>query len=394
VLPPGITSALYVVVILFCLNAAFWKIERGLLYLVSPFFLLFVLGIAWVFHHPTFSVMKDAWYLIKVVLAIGAGYLLMRHINSFQELCKLVVIAAVLGSVIHYTQVVMNYDSGMSLMELRDKGVGGSLVIAIGLALLIAYPHYLRMSAASYSLSCLLCAGSLLVSMSRTSVVSFLVFLAIAMGWGRMNKKALIVIALSCAVLTALMFSNVVTISTEDTTFAGKLANSLGEIMVSDYDDPAEINRNWRGFESSRALVSYLNGDLINLAVGQGFGATVDLGFFIPLGPAGEANWLRYIPITHNGYLYLLLKYGAVGLLIYMYFVFRLILAVRWGATQQRADMKDTGRLISALGWIFLLTTLVITGVFNISVLDPALIMLGAVVGCFKMQERSYMCQK
>ena len=110
----------------------------------------------------------------------------------------------------------------------------------------------------------------------------------------------------------------------DEMSLIGKFEHSVTEVAISDYEDMSDINLNWRGFESYRAYLTYLDGSLFEKAFGQGFGAMVDLGFDMPLGGDASISF-RYIPVIHNGYMYLLVKYGLIGVLIYLYYIFKLI---------------------------------------------------------------------
>ncbi|MGH9878715.1 MAG: hypothetical protein ACRD5H_13850, partial [Nitrososphaerales archaeon] len=68
-----IASAFYVMTIAICLFSTSWRIERKFLSLIIPFFILFLFGTSGAIFHPLYDVIKDAWYLAKVVFALGAG---------------------------------------------------------------------------------------------------------------------------------------------------------------------------------------------------------------------------------------------------------------------------------------------------------------------------------
>lgn len=109
-LPIGVVSVFYAAVIFICLHNVSWKIKSGLLSLLGPLFLLFVLGIMHVYWNSFFEAMKDVWYLIKVIFTLGAGYFLMNHIKSIYLLCRLVVLAAVIASMIHLYSVILSFN--------------------------------------------------------------------------------------------------------------------------------------------------------------------------------------------------------------------------------------------------------------------------------------------
>jgi hypothetical protein len=385
--PAEISSAFYVAVMLFGLVIAGWKIKRGLISLVSPFFFLFLLGVLEAQRHPLFDVMKDFWYLAKIVFALGAGYLLMQHLRSFQQLCRLVVAAAVIAAMIHLFNVVLDFQSGTSIMDLRNEAGGGYFITTIGLGLLVGVTqlrNYIGFTKLSYYLSVVLCAGSLIASGSRTYIISFILLFFILRGWGKLNLKTFLILALLGAVVTAVYISASFDSNQINRSLLDKFAHSTSEVAISNYEDMSDISLNWRGFESYRAYLTYLDGNYFEKMFGQGFGSLVDLGFYIPLG-GEDATPIRYIPILHNGYMYVLIKYGLLGVITYLYFLYRLIRVVSHVRIQQSFDSILALRLISSLGWVFLFSTIVITGVFNKSQFDSSLIILGAVFAWLNM---------
>jgi len=308
----------------------------------------------------------------------------MRYLKSINLLCRLVVLAAVIASMLHLFGVMLAYQSGFSIMDLRAEVGGGSSVTFIGLSLLVGVRQarkFIGLNVWLYYLSIMLCAGSLILSGSRTYIFSFAVMFLIMRGWGKLNLKTFfIMIPLGIMVLVAILSSDSAPKAGEDTLLS-KFANSTSELNIREYYNMEEINLNWRGFEAYRAYVTYMDGSIAEKAFGQGFGALIDLGFFMPLGESEH----RFIPVLHNGFMYVLVKYGFFGLLIYLYFIYKLI-RFGWQETgQQRFGLIIAGRLISSLGWVILFSSIVISGVFNLYNLDSSLIIIGATVAWFQI---------
>jgi hypothetical protein len=161
------------------------------------------------------------------------------------------------------------------------------------------------------------------------------------------------------------------------TTFSDKILYSLQELRIADYSERADINRNWRGFESYRALQTFKSGSPARQLFGQGFGTNVDLGFTMTI--AGEE--FERIPVLHNGYMYLLVKTGVAGLVAYLFY---LLLIFRTGAHLSRShdpEARFCGFMLVTLALIILGCTLVISGMFNKSWVFPAILLLGLLMG-------------
>ncbi|MGC3977978.1 MAG: hypothetical protein QM751_06935 [Paludibacteraceae bacterium] len=66
------------------------------------------------------------------------------------------------------------------------------------------------------------------------------------------------------------------------------------------------------------AIDTYADGNFLELFFGKGLGQLIDLKMYIEL--AGT-DW-RYIPVLHNGYAYILVKTGIIGVLFFVIFYF------------------------------------------------------------------------
>ena len=113
--------------------------------------------------------------------------------------------------------------------------------------------------------------------------------------------------------------------------------------------------------------------------IGTGQGSLVNLKFEAPL--TGDVDkGLKYISELHNGYVYIFYKTGIVGLFILVYFLISLYNKIYKKDTKN----KFATLLISAIGLIFLFTTLTITGIYNAK--DVMIFILGALLYFYKNQ--------
>jgi hypothetical protein len=157
-------------------------------------------------------------------------------------------------------------------------------------------------------------------------------------------------------------------------TLRGKFARSFTEIAVQDYTTMPDINENWRGFETYKALQTYLQGTAKEKVVGRGLGTAVDLGFEMKLG----GGTFERITNLHNGYAFLLVKTGPFGLaVVCAFFMVLLIAAARCSVTARDADSLAAARLMAGATWVLILTTLVIDGLLNGTSVVPVQFLLG-----------------
>ena len=98
-----------------------------------------------------------------------------------------------------------------------------------------------------------------------------------------------------------------------------------------------------------------------SVAVGKGLGSLVDLKFYAPL---GDKN-MRYIPHLHNGYVTIYYKSGIIGIILYLLFILYLYLFSYFKTKNNQK--KIILNLIGGLAIHYLFTTLIVTGIYNIS---------------------------
>ena len=131
-----------------------------------------------------------------------------------------------------------------------------------------------------------------------------------------------------------------------------KMQRSISDLKIANYSSYSDININYRGYESYRAYMTYKEGSTLNLLFGHGAGKSVDLKVSILL--AG-INW-NIIPWVHNGYFFVLVKEGLLGLLA----LFLLYLQIfRIGV--KNMDKSKTERRFKCLFIISCTLTLLIT---------------------------------
>jgi len=217
-----------------------------------------------------------------------------------------------------------------------------------------------------------------MVALSRTLWGSLIIMLLYIYGYLTMKnlKKGMIVLFLFGLLLLIAFTVPKSQQAGPQKTFLGKIAHSFKEIMISEYKNKKDIAENWRGFESFKALQTYVReGGGIRYLIGGGFGKKVDIGFEMQLG----REKMRYLPTLHNGYLYALVKTGLVGLFLYFVFFWRII---RYGRQDSSEDphVRFAGKMIVALSLVFLAVTVVTAGFFNKTTYMPAVVLLGSFI--------------
>ncbi len=310
------------IVLLGFLIMAFCKIHRSYLKLVWPLLAVLVIGFIGVFGNEPHNILRDVSFALTPISLIFIGYWIAGNRDMWPLILKVMVIFSFVLAAIHLSAFVINPELLIAeSKEIRIKagGTGDLVVLAFVLGL---FQKHFRMSDLFPSLLPRLIVmpvlfASLTLSFSRTQLLVAIVLLISLLGWAsKLNRRFVLAFIMILVAYTAVA---VITPADEEGSFRSKIVNSFKEITISNYQEMSSIQTNWRGFESYRAIQTFLSGDAQQYVLGQGFGALVDLGFYMPLGGEGEVSF-RYIPVTHNGFVYILIKVGLLGLIFYAYF--------------------------------------------------------------------------
>ena len=94
----------------------------------------------------------------------------------------------------------------------------------------------------------------------------------------------------------------------------------IDELAFQDVWTTDDLGTRYRAYESFAAFTAFASFSRVQMALGAGFGLVVDLGVAVQL--AGKEY--DAVPWIHNGYLYVLVKTGFVGLASYLLFLARM----------------------------------------------------------------------
>jgi len=326
----------------------FGKIQRGYLKLVWPLLAVLVIGFMGVSDHELRHIFRDIVFALTPIALIAMGYWIAGKRGMLPLLLKVMVIGGAVFALIHLSAFVQNPELlSAESMEVRKMvgGTGNLVVLAFLLGLFQKRfgidDLFPRLLPRFIVMPVLL--ASFVLSYSRTGLMVASILSLSLLGWiSRVNRRFVLALAV---IVVAYITIAVVTPQDEVGTLRSKIVRSVTEVAISDYQDFSDISRNWRGFEAYRTVETYLSGSALQLVLGQGFGALVDLGFYMPLGGEGDVEF-RYIPITHNGYVYILIKAGLAGLIFYAIFYINVIkYAVRYSQSTNE-EQRSLARLL------------------------------------------------
>lgn len=336
--------------------------------MVGLFALLFVpaiLGLIAGYQNSTYLIFKDFYYFSVPILFVLAGIVLARRIEVDLFL-KTIVIAGVLLSFL-VTGISISY---MGVGALTDPysahyaiGIVGAPAPPLAFAcLLFTWKFNIRLFHRTlFRLFLAINAFGIYMFASRTYLIITLCFVLLIV-IDKIKRvwvfPGIILLSLLVIILPFITFS-----VNSDSTFINKIMGSFNEVSIGNYNTEQDINLRYRGYESFMALRGYLSGGMRDWIFG-GLGKLIDLKTFVRL---GEDVDFQYIPVLHNGWLYILVKTGALGVLVYISIFFSLI-ASKW---KHYADSKSKPviRIFSAfiIGCVLslLVTNYIVTAFFN-----------------------------
>ncbi len=360
-----------------------FKYSNTFLNTITPLFLiLFIAGISTFFYsHEGYDVLKDFVYLIKPILMIVLGYYLIGKIKDKNFIFKVVIYIGVVFAIYHIYRV-SKYLMGFQFGITKIRSVGGK---ANYIELLAIVFIFIKESIRPFKIPTkfiiiikLVLLASFFFYFSRTMLFTFFVLYFAIHGYTKLTRKGVLYLSLIAALVVAL-FASLQTMDLDRSSlgfegFLYKIKNTPSEILTTkiDKDDHADLWDHWRGYEANKAFEQLNTQSDFGYAFGKGLGSLVDLGFYAPL----NRDKIRYIPVLHNGFAYIMFKAGFVGVFIYLLFLAYLYI---------QAYQKNIGgytqffnNIISGIALYFFFTSLIITGIYNQG--DVIAISLGALI--------------
>lgn len=296
---------------------------------IWPLALLLFIGIPGIFNNEIRNIIRDILFALTPIALILIGYWLSGRASCWKTLPVAIVW---LGVIFAFQNIsVLIADPSLIFSEsmiIREKAGNVADITVLGFAVLIFNKKFnfnrsLLQGIPYWCIFSILLA-SIFLSFSRTAVVVIILISLASIGW--LSRRKMKLIFLFIAVIMLLIFSNgdYSVVEGERLTFTSKIIRSFQEIAISNYDSMTDISLNWRGFETFKTLEQYYSGTTSQIVFGQGFGALTDLGFYMALGGDASVDF-RFIPVMHNGYAYILLKYGFLGICLYFIFYAKMV---------------------------------------------------------------------
>lgn len=350
-----------------------YKISKFSFNLIIILLILLIIGIfSSLFNQKLlYDWLKDIMYFLKPILAIVTGYLLVSKINDKQFFFKAIIYVAIVFSIFHIIGVVVNTDFATdSINEIRKHHGISNLLELMALIVLIGSYKFEYLNVIKHKLVkkiiLLILSVSIVFYFSRTMLIALIIMGLAVYGYTKLSVKGLkyaFILLSLIGVFYIYLFS--VDIKRDEPgidSFLYKMKIAPTEIFSSAVEIDKKNHENlwdyWRAYEADMAL-DQMSLQPFSYFMGVGFGSLVDLKFKAPLNKDG----MRYIPLLHNGYVYLIFKTGFIGLFFYV--IFLGYLYIQSYNKNKFGNEIVIRNLIAGIGLFFIFTSLITTGIFN-----------------------------
>jgi hypothetical protein len=353
------------------------KIQKPFFKFIRPLIIVLIIGLLGLSGHDSWNILRDISFALTPIFICYIGYWIAFDRSMWPLILKVIIFWGVFFSCYHLSAFILNPELlNEDSMEIRKiaGGSGDLIILAIVLGLFQhllglvnlftkLFPRFIAMP---------ILITSFVLSFSRTELLVGIIFCLSFLGLlSKINLRMVLIIALCGIGYIGLV---AITPANEEGTFRSKLLRSTEEVYITDYSDMTDINNNWRGFEAQKAVETYLSGNGFQLIIGQGFGTLIDLGFSMALGGEGETSF-DSIPVTHNGYAYILVKVGLLGIICYAFFYINLIRFAARYSYSNNSEQRFMARLL--LGSVFSLAAsmYVVGGMAEVHGMELALLL-------------------
>ncbi|MEM7187597.1 MAG: hypothetical protein AAF466_13150 [Bacteroidota bacterium] len=334
---------------------------------------------------------KDLIYFLRPVFLVLAGYFITMRLDNKREFLNILVLMGFYFALMHLFKIVVNY-SIIPLDTNRMRTFFGRYnhVETIALVLIICVKE-LPMKRSRFKffyqimVACLVL--SFILYFSRTMIMVVFAMSLAYYGYFRLNQRG----AVALSILLVLGSAFALFLSTyqpeseagQGMDFLGKIKNSFSEsFTLGNVDitskDRRELWKHWRAYEASVVYKEVAdNGQYL---LGEGFGSTIDIGFEAKL----DGEMTQHLSLTHNGFAYLYMKNGIMGLFIY--FLMTLYL-YSFAYSRKNKDPKVNigNNILVACTFYILISSFVVTGIFK--PYDMATLLIG---GAFALKQTNY----
>lgn len=304
------------------------SISKQLINSVAPLFFILAIGSTGLLQHDLILCIRDMQHLIIPIVGILFGYALYIRNHSSEQLVKSLILASVIVSSLLILSIFKNINqiSIVSFKEWDTITTRVGMLAPIGLVSMVwvatSKNVLFKFQNLFFTIGVFVCLIAVVTSMSRMLNITTIIFFVIVMELHKKIPKFLkvlpIIIIIIQLVLLLVVNNNIKTPNNIILDrYIEKLLHPLEELSTPNTISMGSIGTNWRGYENYIASNQFYNNNIIEYLIGSGFGTGFDMGFLVIKNGIVIPTKL----FLHNGYLYLLVKTGILGLLLYFIFI-------------------------------------------------------------------------
>lgn len=333
--------------------------------------------------NSTRDFVRDLFYYTNPIIFIfvGAQYAkdnvgIYRILNSF-------IVGSGILSVIKFANLFVNRNLLLSAFSVFTwRTITGDAVVVMGMTIAIVLsgiiPFKERLSS-KLNIICFVLTGLyFLISLSRTNIMIVAIMYAVLVLDKANVMKTIKKILSACIVLIIAVFIlNSVLPSNISEAFIQKMFSSITEINAKNtWSSTADIQENWRGYETYCAVKQWNTNGLFSQVFGAGFGTRIEVGpyAYSLLGQTINGSPATSIAVLHNGYATQLIKLGCLGVILYLSYYGLLI---RKGLHGIKKEEGTLARLLLAIAIILVFQTYFLNGLFKDYCFYPLIITIG-----------------
>ena len=280
------------------------------------------IGIIHIGNYASRDIIRDIYYYLQPVIYIYAGYIYCKNDQDNISFYKTFCLAGIVVSLIFLLDVAKNPSVlfSTSVIDIRNNVGKEQFIVLFTLVILLTRSVFLKNR--NRIIATIIVLSAFVLQFSRTAFGTIVIILITDVILQRKITSRLIK-AIALAILGLTM---VIIILPNDLIldFINRISKSITEVSTtSSFNNLQEIQSNWRGFEMHLVQKNISGANILEQILGFGFGKTVSLeGYMVNLG----GNDFQSISTFHNGYIFVLLKNGYMGLVLYVSFFILLII--------------------------------------------------------------------
>lgn len=295
---------------------------------VGIFLIAFI--VAFFREQNTYNYIRDITYLLKPIIGLLVGYQLCRSYNvkPFHTILYTgLLISSIHLFIIFYSAIAYRI---INIHDLRFYGgYFGDFEFYALLIVIFNKELEVQLTKKAKRYLLLIIGLSAFFYLSRINFIQFAILYLVMKGYFRLTARNIMVMGSLLVILGAgysVIYNMHLTRNGKGVeAFLYKIKNAPIEAFKSkiNKDDYQDFNDNYRSYENIVTIKQVAYEGTSAILFGKGMGATIDLGREIW---TNDLEFIRYIPILHNGLMTIYLKSGLLGVILnlaFLYFLYR-----------------------------------------------------------------------